>query len=211
MTVILAYCRNDCSIMLADKRLNIGNNQEKGYQDTGQKLIEFGVGWASGSGLYEVANRVIYYLIEDKMNVLESYKRTLEQIKIGNPHLIEGIDNTAILVSSFDPSTNFNLSFLWNGKCTGLKKEKVIMLPPKDYTKVRELEKKYDLNLGKDGRITEIIYQMLLVFKEISDTSNYVSKTCDIGITLLNDGQFSKLQKSGEISDLINQVENNEF
>lgn len=211
MTVILAYCNEDCSIVMSDKRLNIGKNQGNGFIDNAQKLNEFGAGWASGSGLYEVANRVIHYLKTDKGNLIDSYRHSIKEMKNGNPDLIEEIDNTIILISTLDSTKKFSLYSLRNGHIQGLKKERIIIVYPEDFSHVKEFEERYVFEFNKEIGLPNILYQMMILYKEICEKSNYVSNTCDIGITFKVNEKFSTLKKCGSIIQLIEQLKNNKF
>lgn len=77
MTTIICYKDETVSMILADRRLNWGKNQEGGYDDTREKIVATLFGWASGGGFSDFSDIFISKLIRDKVLQLPELKARL--------------------------------------------------------------------------------------------------------------------------------------
>ncbi|MEK5108579.1 hypothetical protein MHI57_18055 [Cytobacillus sp. FSL K6-0129] len=211
MTTILTYANSNFSIMLVDKRLNIGLNQENGYSDDGEKLKEIGFSLASGSGLYEVANNIINYILTDVpkgISIDESYKNTINQLKIGNPRLKDSIDGTIVMINSFDESIQkFRTSRLGFDTVKTLENDLINIIYPSDLIHVKENESAYNVNIKTDN-LAEVLWEMLNIFKVISEESKFVSSDCDLGVIQFLDSAPAIFRKTNHIDSFLEDIQN---
>ncbi|MBO0995922.1 hypothetical protein [Bacillus sp. SD088] len=211
MTVLLSCVRDDLAITISDRRLNIDKNQSSGYSDDANKLREFGYGWATGSGLYDVTNNVVDELISEgkkgSLNIEEVYRQKIEVLTKHNPHLTEDIKNTITLLSWLDSNKTFQTGFLQGGRFRTLNKKKIFVVYPEDFVidqeKVEKIERDNDFNIDQDKSIQDILGKLFNIYEEISDGSNYVSKYCDVGILFFDNKGINKIRETMDIEELV--------
>lgn len=75
-----------------------------------------------------------------------------------------------------------------------------------DPEKAYKIEEKY-LHVEVEETFEEIIRKMLNMFKDISMDSNQCSTHCDIGIQYLQSTEVYKVKISGEVEELIKDLE----
>lgn len=91
-----------------------------------------------------------------------------------------------------------------------LSNEEIKIVYPSEYLddidKVRELEKRYEMNIKFDGDLNKVLSRILTIFAEISKESMFVSSICDVGLHFLSSEGFFKVRFSGEVEDLLNDL-----
>ncbi|MCM3292384.1 hypothetical protein M3661_19880 [Paenibacillus sp. MER 180] len=226
MTAIICYSTKMLNIMLTDRRINYGSKQELGYTDNRIKLINLPeMGWVSGAGLADFLDSFKGSLAEKEVrstdDVLKIYDDAVVNAKEINPSSFEQqIDQSVAVVSWFGASTDytemfFRMGILSNahyGKNIALApSEEIFIVYPSDYLEnlelVKDLEERHGLHDQINGDIIVVLKQMFEVFKEISDNSPYVSSICDVGLFFIDQDGIYKSKISGEVHDLLRELE----
>lgn len=221
MTAVLSYVSKEFSIILSDNRINFGRYQEHGFEDGHVKLVNLrDMGWASGAGLsdylFKLKEALASNEIKDTNNIEILFKSVLEACKSENPIFEEDIDASVVVASWLGANETSiflrvgilsnkhfgtNLAILENGS--------INIVYPGDFlespNKIKFTEERYDLNIGKKG-FWGSLRIMLNIFNDISLNSKQVSRTCDIGIHIIQEDGIYKFKISGEIETLLSEL-----
>ncbi|WP_339271711.1 hypothetical protein NYE54_09205 [Paenibacillus sp. FSL K6-1330] len=226
MTAIIGFTTGLFSIILTDNRINWGMEQEYGYEDGQEKLFNIPeMGWAGGAGLSLFINDFKKSLAEEKVsevqNIIDIFKNSVDYSKNEAPEYSEVIDESVAIASWIGATEAMDkilfrvgvLSKKHFGNQMGLLNEnEIFVVYPPEYLrsieKVRELEERYKLKIEHDFDLSEILIRMLHIFNEISQNSKFVSTTCDVGLQFMAEEGLIKAKISGEITKLINKLEN---
>nr|WGD93650.1 hypothetical protein P5629_08515 [Bacillus subtilis] len=227
MTTIICYKDETVSMILADRRLNWGKNQEGGYDDTREKIVATLFGWASGGGFSDFSDIFISKLIRDKVLQLPelkvAFKSTVEQCIHENPDYIDDIKRSTVIASWLERHGENIVPYVgvlameYGNKIRALFNNKidVVVFPPEflnDPKKREELSIKHELE--SEQRLTNpqaVLKKMLEIFKDISSESKYVSDICDVGIIEIKEGKPQKFKASGEVTQLLKDLESDKL
>lgn len=223
MTVVLCYLNNICSIIVADNRISYGKNQEWGYKDNNNKLIDLrNMGWASGTGFADYLDEIQSSLSKLKAKSTDDtklvYRNVIEKCKKQQPLYSDDIDES-VLIASWVGTSNpdfsdayLRIGFLCN-KYYGdefqfLQKGYTIIFYPGDYDDTAK--RKYiddNFNFEPQQDMNFALKNMLSIFKVISSNSSQVSETCDIGMQVIKGNGIYKLRRGGHINQLIKEFD----
>lgn len=224
MTVNIGYVSKYLSIIVTDRRINYGENQEFGYSDNNNKLINLkDMGWATGAGLANFLDDFKEKLSESEVknsdDVIALFHDVVEKAKQDEPDFAEHIDKSVGMISWFSALEDLSDFFFRVGLLSNsdfgrnialLNNEELQIVYPTEYlddiAKVRELEKRYDMKIKFDGDLNKIFSRIFTIFSEISKESNFVSSICDVGLHFLNSEGFFKVRFSGEVEELLNDL-----
>jgi|SRR5699024_8064967 len=225
MTAVLGYVTQAISVILCDRRINFGKYQEFGYSDENKKLVDLTeMGWASGAGLAtfldEFKDNLDKEYIKDTDDIIRAFNVAVGQAKEQTPHLSKEIDKSSAMISWFgvpsEQQMTFRVGILSNhhfgSNIALINDEEIQTLYPGDYIDnpdlVKDFEERFEKSIGFQGDIEDILDRMLHMFDEISSNSKYVSKCCDIGLHCFTQNGILKLKISGEVNELISEIEN---
>ncbi|MEK5390197.1 hypothetical protein NSQ59_07405 [Margalitia sp. FSL K6-0131] len=222
MTTVISLSNEYCSIIITDNRENYGCLGELGYEDGRTKLINIpDMGWVCGAGLADFLDLLKDTLSKSKITTTDDiesvYKKVISEYKNNNNDFEEDIKSSVMIASwigfdgediFFRTGTMSEKHFEKNLYCIG--ENYINIVYPGDYLneldKVEELENKFELNVEEKDFFTILNY-LLKIFNYISNNSNTVSTTCDIGIQILQADGIYKLKISGEVEELISLIE----
>lgn len=225
MTAIIGYATKLLSIILIDNRINWGNNQEFGFEDGKVKLVDLPeLGWAGGAGLSVFCDHFKKSLAEaevyEAQKVIDVFNESVSYSKSMLPEFSESIDESIAVASWLGASEGLKDFFFrvgvlskkeFGNKMGLLNENELFIVYPPEYLnsieKVNEFEGRFNLKVEYNGNISVILEEMFHMFEEISQNSKFVSTTCDVGLFFLATEGFVKAKISGEISELIEDLE----
>ncbi|WP_158735131.1 hypothetical protein [Alteribacillus sp. YIM 98480] len=226
MTTVISYVNSAFSVILSDNRINYGHNQEGGYQDGFNKLINLPeMGWSSGAGLsdflVEIKDQLGAFDIKNTDDILHLFKDVLNKAKENNVLYKKEIDESVIVSSWLGSDGNdvfFRVGMLSN-KHFGinlrvLEKGEIDIVYPGDYLsniqRVEEIKEKFNLTIGETD-LFMALNEMLQIFDVISSNSTQVSRTCDIGLFTFQEDGVYKIRTSGDVEELKKHINNKEL
>ncbi|MGG3325890.1 hypothetical protein ABEQ76_18110 [Bacillus velezensis] len=221
MTAILCFKNKELSIILADRRLNWGRNQEGGYEDTREKLVNTSIGWAAGAGFCDYSDLFIAGIQNNKIvttdDIRTVFRTSVKECKEKNPSYEEDI-NESLAIASWIGSDGkeiftriglFKVEF--GDKIATFNDNYIEVIYPSDYlkdeNKISALNSLYSLDEKYNQPFLDVLKKMFFIFNDIAKDSKYVSKKCDIGISTIDNGKINKYKISGEIDQLIKELE----
>lgn len=195
ITVVIGYTSEYFSILAADTRMFIDGKSEN-YIDNYVKLFELPepMGWVAGSGFTHVLSEFVN-IMHNFPHILHTdfnYIQTMfEKLKHNYPNFNETINRSNLYATWFfldeqkqilRPTANYiNMKHV-----ISMAENTYFLDYPHDYSDdmVLEISKKYRLSDNHIDEFEVAIQKVLLIFDEISKSSEGVSKICDIGIQI---------------------------
>ncbi|MDQ0209039.1 hypothetical protein [Alkalicoccobacillus murimartini] len=224
ITVILGYATNQFSIILSDRRLNFGENQEYGYDDSKTKLVPYNSGgWTSGAGYADFIDlfqdNLNYTNIRDTDDMINVYQEAYNKSVFSEPNMKKHINRSSLMSSWVGGNENGEILMRLGGFCYDIGENKlflanhgniIIFYPGEfldDKEKVFVFEEKFNLEIGYEHSLVDTILYMLLLFREIKDESKFVSEECDIGVLFLSEENEQILGRfEGRVNEMIEEV-----
>lgn len=222
ITVVVSYANRDITIVMSDTRLNWYIDGKHFYDDENSKLVNLSeMGWASGAGLADFLDSFKKELSENTVTSVEDiskiYVKVLEDEKIKSPHVASDISKSAVIatwVAVEDGEVFLRLGLLeednFGHEVMLLEFGKYFILYPGEYLedteKAYKIQDKY-LHVEVEETFEETLQRLFNIFMDISKDSNQCSTHCDIGIQFLQSTGVYKIKISGEVEELIKDLD----
>lgn len=219
MSVVINYASKYIALIATDTRITWGKHGEFGYTDGNEKLIDLhDLGWAAGAGLSSFLDSFKKKLGEEDIRNTDRIKEIFDEIYDNEvkqyPYYQGEIDQSVasaswlgmsnddifLRVGIFSKSIEGTMGFMLN--------DRFYLFYPSNYLEdlklVRDFENNNDLIFTYDymnpSSLQQLIQKVVIMFKQISESSEGVSKDCDIGIICLSREGVQKLKGSFNLS-----------